>query len=226
MNSDWRWAAVLMAAFSIGCETKVVQRRGLHLEDVPGAEGGLAAERQAEKQRQEASAWDSLLDQFPADEPKPGERGASESGSSRASTGATGSDGTDPGPLRRKAPDGTITLVLRSPSDVMYHVSQTLRNKEYDLLLEQVLSERLKTEYRKRMREPREAVDFLVGHEREIMALIAALPMGENTPGVLMEDIGPNAFRLRAPESMRPDLRLTCFDVVIEKGVFRLLMIE
>ncbi len=214
-------AATIGAAAS--CETRVVQRRGLLLEDMPGAEGGGKTAEQSAKERQEASVWDPLLQRFPKDDPTVATEGGKASDRSEASEA---DDGSDPGPLRRKEPKGAIRLVLSSPSDVMYHLSTTLRNKEYDLLLEQVLSDRLKTEYRKRMRDPQEAVDYLIRHEQDIAALIASLPMGENTPGVLMEPAGPNAFRLRAPESMRPELRLTCFDVVIEKGQFRLLLIE
>ena len=108
----------------------------------------------------------------------------------------------------------------------MYHVMTTLENKEYDLLLDQVIASSTKSEYRSRGRDPNEAVEYLVKRRDDIAALFATFPMGDQTPGVQMESIGRNTFRLTAPVAMTRELRLHTLDVVIEVGQFRLLMIR
>lgn len=128
--------------------------------------------------------------------------------------------------LRRINADGSITLISRSPSAVMYHLTTTLRNREYDLLLEQVISEKTKSEYRKRGADPMDAVKYLAKRQQDIQALFAAMPLGDQTPGVLIENIGPNQFRLAPPVAISQDLRFRQFDVIIEQREFRLLMIR
>lgn len=128
--------------------------------------------------------------------------------------------------LRRTSDDGTITLIARSPSHVMYHLTQTLRNKEYDLLLDQVISDATKIEYRKRAADPMDAVRYLVAREKDIQALFAAMPLGDQTPGVLFENIGPNQFRLSPPAAISQELKFRHFDVIVERREFRLLMIR
>ncbi len=128
--------------------------------------------------------------------------------------------------LRRTEEDGSVTLISRSPSHVMYHLTQTLRNKEYDLLLDQVISDATKSEYRKRAADPMDAVRYLTSNEREIQSLFAAMPLGDQTPGVLFETIGPNQFRLAPPAAISHELKFKHFDVIIERREFRLLMIR
>ena len=128
--------------------------------------------------------------------------------------------------LRRTDEDGVVTLMARSPAHVMFHLSQTLRNQEYDLLLDQVLSDATKIEYRKRGMDPMEAVKYLASRQDDIMALFAAMPLGDQTPGVNFETIGPNRFRLSPPAAITHDLRFTHFEVIIERREFRLLMIR
>ncbi len=128
--------------------------------------------------------------------------------------------------LRHVDEKGVVTLISRSPAHVMYHLSRTLRNKEYDLLLDQVLSDATKIEYRKRAMDPMEAVRFLASHEKDIQALFAAMPLGDQTPGVAFDTIGPNRFRISPPPSIAQELKLRRFEVIIEDRRFRLLMIR
>lgn len=192
--------------FGAGCtyERVVSVRGGLY--GLPGAQGGLQPEADpgAPSTRAE-SRWDNLLARFPGQEAPPP---------------------VDSAPtLRRTRDDGSVELISTSPNHVMYHLTQTLISKEYDLLLEQVISERTKQNYEDRGLDPTDAVKFLVKHEKDIARLFATMPMGEQTPGVFTEVIGPNMFRLRASSIVAPDLRFTAMDVIIERGRFRLLVI-
>lgn len=125
-------------------------------------------------------------------------------------------------PLRLQNPDGSITLICRAPSHVLHHLMTTLNANERDLLFDQVLSTRTKEEYALAGRDPREAVDDLFRHAGEIADLYATMPMGERTPGVYQEVIGRNTFRLRSAQAGAIRLRLTMFEVILERGGFRL----
>lgn len=209
MKGAWRGLLVLVSWIGAGCdaEPRVVSARG-GLYGLPGAETGVLDEGEAPTPgRASAGPWDGVLRAFPGYEADAG-----------GETDATG--------LRRTNPDGSVALMSRSPGDVMYHVMTTLEKKEYGLLFDQVLAEAAKAEYRRRARDPYEAVEFLAKHKEDIAALFATFPMGDQTPGVRLEPIGRNAFRLRAPVAMAQELRFHVFEVVIEEGRFRLLMIR
>jgi len=206
--------ALLLLALALplcqGCaESRVVKSNDI-LQDIPGAQGGLRAETPPEDQSQD---WEQLLAGY------------------QSTPGASVGDDEqfqqiDGAPLRLEAPDGSVLLVSKSPSHVMYHLTQTLAKGEDDLLLDQVLADRTKREYALRGRDPAEAVDWLKRHRQDIGALFAAIPMGEQTPGVFLEPLGDNAFRLSAPRAIRDGLTLTEFDVVVEQGRFKLLMLR
>lgn len=208
-------AAIVFA----GCaaEPRIVSERSL-LTGVPGAVNGGDAAATSAPNTSGSSAysddWERTLRAFQTPDLSPAGRMPV---SSDAAAGAR---------LRTELPGGRVVLTSRSPADLMFHLMTTLRNKEHDLLLDQVISERTKQEYRRRGRDEREAVEFLAANEKDVAALLWAFPMGERTPGVIMENVGRNAFRLRAPVVMRGELRFTTLDVVIEHGQFRLLMIR
>lgn len=199
-------------------EPRIVAARG-GLFGLPGAQSGLdeeAASAAAPATTRASSQWESVLRSFPGYEPPPDPATINPDAGTRGESLG----------LRRNNPDGSVTLFARSPADVMYHLMTTLDAKEHDLLLDQVIADQTKAEYRRRGRDPREAVDFLAKRRSDIAALFATFPMGDQTPGVRMDSIGRNAFRLSAPVAMAQELRLHSFDVVIERGNFRLMMIR
>lgn len=211
-------AAVLVLP-GTGCvEKRVVSVRG-GLTGLPGAQGGIQPEGQPTAQAP-GGGWDRLLSTF--DDVNASDRGTKRPGTASSAVSAA----EMPSDLRIRHEDGSETLVLKAPSHVMYHLTFTLERKEYDLLIEQVLSERTKAEYRKRALDPMAAAKWLARRQEDIARLFATIPQGEQTPGVLMETIGPNMFRLRAPTLMRSELRYDTIDVIIERGEFRLLMIR
>jgi len=194
-----------------GCTyEKVVSVKG-GLYGLPGAEGGLKVDEDfATASQSSGSNWDAVLAQFKSDD------------SDASSNSVTDEEAAT---LRRTKADGSIDLISRSPNHVMFHVTQTLATGERDLLIEQVMSDRLRRSYEDRGLNPNQGADYLIKNRQDITALFAAMPLGEQTPGVFVETIGRNTFRLRAPAAMAPDLRFNYFDVVIEGGEFRLLMI-
>ncbi len=128
----------------------------------------------------------------------------------------------DPDTLRRTSEDGTVTLTARRPYHLMVHVYFTLINNESELFTSQVLSELTREEFQARGRDPAEAFEMLQERQRDVLKLFAAMPQGELTPGVLMEKIGPDVYRLEAVGSQSRQLSWRFIDVTMERGHWRL----
>lgn len=130
-------------------------------------------------------------------------------------------------PLRRQLPDGGVLLLSRSPRELIANLYETLRDSETQLLEEQVLSERTKRAYFAERKSPADAVAWLMKNRKDVEALIAAMPAGEQTPGVFIKPLGNNAFRLTMGSGVEMlETKFRTLDVVIEQGRFRLLMIQ
>ena len=131
-------------------------------------------------------------------------------------------------PLRLVDPNDPTkaTLILRSPQHVVIQLFETLNNKEYDLLYEQVLSDKLKQNYREQFRDPHEAVDYLVRNQRDVRKLIATMPAADQTPGLYLQPLGDNMFRIEAPGRGALDMKFQTLDLILESGQFRLLLIH
>lgn len=130
-------------------------------------------------------------------------------------------------PLRRQLPDGGVLLLSRSPRELIANLYETLRDNEVQLFEEQVLSERTKRAYFAERKTPKDAVDWVFKNRKDVEALIAAMPAGEQTPGVFIKPLGNNAFRLtQGAGSEMLETKFRVLDVVIEQGRFRLLMIQ
>lgn len=126
------------------------------------------------------------------------------------------------GGIRQVDERGNVTLYARSARHLMAHIYTTLANNERELFIEQVLSERTKREFDDRGLEPGLAFDELKNRERDVLKFFNTLPFAENTPGVHLEGLGPNVFRMRSPGGRDSGLRYQFMDLVIEKGEWRL----
>ena len=202
---------VALGAIS-GCAepTRVVSVRG-GFQKIPGASGGTYRGMD-----QPVSDWATMMEDLNDD-----------------TSGVQGDAVTDPGAalsletsLRRVNPDETITLISRAPRHVIFHLLQTLRAKEYDLLFEQVLSQHTKDAMIAQGRDPREAVSYLRDNQREIERFLAVIPFGEQTPGLIQQSIGRNMFRLQVDQAKALGLKFDCFDVIVEERSYRLLNVH
>jgi hypothetical protein len=120
-------------------------------------------------------------------------------------------------------PDGTKTLLSKSGLQLMVHIQNTLADNEVELFVEQLLSEVTRREYEERGLDPAEAFKSLKRHERDIARLFGRMPLGENSPNVIMEAVGRNTFRVRLTGPATRDIgRYKGFDMVLEWGNWRL----
>ncbi len=188
----------------VGCQERVVAVRG-GLQNMPGAKGGIRVE---------------------GDEAAPGKDYERLLAKYRHYDEDLVPDGRHPLRLVDKDDPEDVTLVLNSPQHVVVHLLETLQNRELELLYEQVLSDRLKRNYRELLRDPREAVEYLVRNEAEVRKLLATMPAADQTPGLSLRPLGENMYRIRAPGNGSLDMKFQNLDVVIEGGRFRLLLIH
>lgn len=119
-------------------------------------------------------------------------------------------------------PDGRRRIVSRTGVHLMHHVQRTLADDDVELFVEEVLAEVTKREYYERGLDPREAFATLKAREREIAALFARMPMGEHSPNVFMETVGRNVIRVRLTGPASRDLYWIGFDMILERGQWRL----
>ncbi len=203
---------VFLAAWFAGCgttEPQVVRVRG-GFQKIPGATGGLY--RGVD---QPQSNWVEMMEELSEED--------------RAREGSV----TDPvaamrleASLRRVNDDQSITLISRAPRHVIFHLLQTLRAGEYELLEGQVLSEHTKRSMIEAGRDPAEAVDYLRSNQLEIEEFLAVIPFGEQTPGMIQQSIGRNMFRLQVDQARLLGLKFDSLDVIIEDQSYRLLNVH
>ncbi|MBU6414536.1 MAG: hypothetical protein KGS45_13855 [Planctomycetes bacterium] len=137
---------------------------------------------------------------------------------------ATGSDG--------KPKSGADTLVIergkerimlaRSGRELMIHIYRALEKEDRRFFVDQVLSEKTRTECYQKGVKPELLFDGLLEIGDEVVELFNAMPQGEGTPGVLMKPIGGGLFRLEVDPRRVRDSRFQGFDMIMEKGQWRL----
>lgn len=122
--------------------------------------------------------------------------------------------------IRIEHEDGSVTLIANSAKDVLIHVVATLKDEEEELFVEQVLSEKTKQEFYDRGYDPVWAYRELKRRERDVRRLYSAMPFGEFTPGLRLQPLGRNEFRVKVPPGK--DLPWSFLDVIIEHGQWKL----
>jgi len=118
--------------------------------------------------------------------------------------------------------DGTVELVSRNALQMLTHIRRLVAENEEELFTEQILSERTKQEFIERGYDPSEAFREIKRRENDLMALLARMPMGEFTPGLMLEKLGRNTFRLEVKGRAGEDLNWRFVDIVIEGGKWKL----
>jgi hypothetical protein len=126
------------------------------------------------------------------------------------------------GGIRQEDEDGNITLYTKSFGHLMTHIAMVLENDEKELFIEQVLSQVTKDEFVERDLDPGLAFDELKARQREVFRLFHFMPMGEYTPGMVVQPVGRQTFRLALDGGSNRELRWIGIDAVFERGNYRL----
>jgi hypothetical protein len=103
---------------------------------------------------------------------------------------------------------------------VLEHLRTTIRNEEWDLLFEQLISEHTKTWFRDNGREPRDAVDIIEDNADAVLSFLSTVPMGVSTPGAQFDSAPGRAYVLKPPGYEWTDQRFTRLTMRIENNRF------
>lgn len=124
--------------------------------------------------------------------------------------------------IRVENEDGSVVLYAKSIRQLMSHITTTIQKNERDIFVEQVLSQVTKDEFYERGLDPGIAFDELVLRQRDIFRMFYFMPMGEYTPGLFMENVGRNMFRLKLSRARNEALYWIGIDSSFEEGNYRL----
>jgi len=127
--------------------------------------------------------------------------------------------------LRTEAPDGTVTLSAKSGLHMMVNLYNTLLDDDKQLFVDQVLSERVRGEYIARGEDPGEIFEHLIRNWDDFETLCLLLPGGEFTPGTYLRNIGSRVQRFEAGGTASRSLRFRGFDMIMERGSYRLVRV-
>ncbi|MFG0253129.1 MAG: hypothetical protein ACF8NJ_09680 [Phycisphaerales bacterium JB038] len=125
-------------------------------------------------------------------------------------------------PWRHEAPDGSIHLWTVDHMHVMNMVAWCLQQQRYDLLIDEVIAEQTKTEYRSLGRDPLEAVQWMVQNEADINRLFSLLRASRGR----VENAGYKRVRLTLYGPLKYELPITQMEVVMENRVWKLAVIR
>jgi hypothetical protein len=113
-------------------------------------------------------------------------------------------------------------MLARTGRELMIHIYRALEKEDRQFFVDEVLSDRTRTECYQRGVQPGVLYDGLLEVGDEVVELFNAMPQGEATPGVLMNPIGGGLFRLEVDPRRVRDSRFQGFDMVMERGQWRL----
>lgn len=125
-------------------------------------------------------------------------------------------------PPETRHEDGSVTLRSRSFRDVMRNTAKALLENDPALFVEQVLSQRTRDEYAARGLDPAQGFATLAQAQPAVKRLFSRLPMGEGTPGTVVQSIGKNAKRLTINGAINEQDAFVGIDAIIEDGHYRL----
>ncbi len=126
------------------------------------------------------------------------------------------------GGIREEIDEDTVVLHAKTVQHLMAHIVHAIEHDEQDLFVEQIMSRVTLDEFETRRVDPALGFQEILRRQRDVFRLFSAMPFGESTPGLYLEPLGPNTFRVALPKSAWGDLRWVGIDAVFEKGNFRL----
>lgn len=126
-----------------------------------------------------------------------------------------------------RQPDGRVRLVSTQIRHVMVHTFTCLRDNQWDLLYDQVVSQRTKEHFAQEHEDPRRHIlTFLKEHEDDISTLFARMPNAEKSPAVRLTRVERNMFKLALDNASTRGLRFTTLWISMERGQWKLVWVS
>lgn len=122
--------------------------------------------------------------------------------------------------------DGSKILIAKSVRHMMTHLERCLDDGDDELLMDQVISEKTKEEFRAQGKDTSEILTFLHKNRKDIGRLFARMPMGEYTPTVILEQPGDKTWVVRLTGAPADGMKFTRVWARMEDGNWRFLWVN
>lgn len=128
--------------------------------------------------------------------------------------------------IREKLENGDIILRAVLPEHVLANTLTCLRNEEYELLWDQMLSKRTKSAYEREGMGVEDFVEFLAKRRIELAKGVNRMLLGLPRNDVVTENLGDGVTRMRFHPNLAKLFRFKTVDIVSEGPGLKLLMIK
>ena len=128
--------------------------------------------------------------------------------------------------IREEFEDGSIVLRARVPEQVLANTLTCLRNQEYELLWEQLLSERTKRSYELQGKGVEDFANYFAQRRNDLAKTINRMMLGIPRNEVVMENLSGGVIRIRFHPQVGRLFRFKTVDVVSEGPGLKLMMIH
>ena len=154
-----------------------------------------------------------FLDQDPFATASPGENGEAQ---------ATSADTN----IRVESTDGSVVLRTAAPEHVLAHAKRCIRQREYQLIWDQLLATRTRSAYEREGRSFDDFATFCEENRPAMMETFNRMGFALYSSDVVQEAIPSNGVRYRMHPRLSEQFIFTEFDVVRESSGFKWLMIR
>jgi hypothetical protein len=128
--------------------------------------------------------------------------------------------------IREEFDDGTIILRAFLPQQVLANTMTCLRNQEYELIWDQLLSEQTRHSYKLHEQGYDEFAAFFEANRMELGATLTRMMLGLSRGESFMENVGGGVILFRFHPRIAPQFEFKTVKVIAEGGGLKLLMIE
>ena len=128
--------------------------------------------------------------------------------------------------IREEFEDSSVVLRARVPEHVLANTLTCLRNQEYELLWEQLLSERTKRSYQLQDKGVDDFSTYFAQRRNDLAKTINRMMLGIPRNEVVMENLGGGVIRIRFHPQVGRQFVFKTVDVVSEGPGLKLLMIH
>jgi hypothetical protein len=126
--------------------------------------------------------------------------------------------------IREKLDDGSVVLRAILPEHVLANTLECIRNSEYELLWDQMLSERTKLAYEEQNQGVEEFTAFFREHRRELARTLNRMLVGLTAHEVVVETAGDGVTVCRFWPQVAADFKFKHVSMVNEQGLKLLLI--
>jgi len=128
--------------------------------------------------------------------------------------------------IREELEDGSVVLRCIVPEHVIANAMTCIRNSEYELMWNQLLSKRTRLAYASREEGLAEFAEFMDLERAPIMETLNRMSFGFLGQDVILESAGQGMMQVRFSPRLASQFKYKYVEMVMEDGLMRLLVIR